>query len=527
MELSLRGFKDLLPADMLARDKIVSVIKEVFESYGFVPIATPALEHKKVLLAYSDVTAEFTVKEYNSFLTEFPHAKKIIQPFVREENDICFIPVSGLSLKQQQELGDSCFEKIVDHTMADKQIYIFREPDGKMVGLKFDLTVPLSRFVAEHKDIPRPFKRYQFQPVWRYDKPDTGRFREFTQFDIDTVGTDSMIADTEIITAMHDCLKKLGLNFKIRFSNRKVLNSLIKFAQIDLKKAHSVFRVIDKLEKQGIDNVKLELGAGRIDSSGDKIPGLGLDEDQISKIEDFLNLTQPTRFETIMTLKSLFKNVEDAEEGINELNEIHYYLDALEISEEKVIIDLSIARGLDYYTGPVFEAILTDEEVKDFGSVMGGGRFDRLIEHFIGESIPATGASIGVDRLLSAMQKLNLITTKPSTADVLVTILDRERIVEYQKIAKLLREAGIKTELYMGNEKSIGKQLKYADSQKIPIAVIAGSKEFSNNQISIKDLRVIKTEKIEIKGREEWVEKKIGQITIDREKLINEINKML
>lgn len=461
----LRGFRDFLPGEMIARDKMMSVIKEVYEFYGFVPLSTPALEYKEILLGYGEE--------------------------------------------------------------ASKQIYLFREPEGSEVGLRFDLTVPLSRVIAQYKEIPQPFKRYQIQPVWRYDKPDPGRFREFIQFDIDTVGTDSMVADAEIISAMHDCLIKLGLRFTVRLSNRKVLNSLITFANIKPSMAHALFRVIDKLEKQGLENVKLELGSGRVDASGAEVPGLGLNKAQISKIEEFLRLPQQTRSEAIDSLRNLFKDVREAEEGINELEEIDGYLDALEISDDMAIIDLSIARGLDYYTGPVFEAILTDERVAGFGSVMGGGRFDQLIEHFIGERVPATGASIGVDRLFSAMQKLKVIEAKPSTADVLVTIMEKDRMAEYQKIAKKLRVAGIKTELYMGTETSIGKQLKYADRQAIPIAVIVGSDEFSQNQVSIKDLRIIKTEKIDIKGREEWVKKKVGQKTIPITNLVDEIKSLL
>jgi histidyl-tRNA synthetase len=527
MDLSLKGFKDLLPADMIARDRMVSVIKDVFESYGFVPIATPALEYKRVLLAYSDATAELTREEYDRLLVEFPQAGKMLPAVVREENGIIFIRVSDLTVSQQNELGAACYERIIDRVMADKQIYLFRDPDGYAAGLRFDLTVPMSRFVAEHQELPRPFKRYQFQPVWRYDKPDPGRFREFAQFDIDTVGTDSLMADAEIIAAMHDSLTRLGLNFRIRYSSRKVLNTLLTYARIDPAMAHAVFRVIDKLEKQGLENVKKELGPGRVDASGDPIPGLKLDEEQIGKIISFLGLWQPTRAETIATLSRLFAGVEGAEEGLQELAEIHHYLTAMEIPDTRVVIDLSIARGLDYYTGPIFEAVLVDEKLGSFGSVMGGGRYDQLIGKFLGEDIPATGASIGVDRLLSAMQKIGLIAAKPSTADVLVTIMDREKIVDYQKIARELREAGINTELYMGKVKNLGKQLKYADVQRIPIAVIAGSDEFANNLVSIKDLRRMMDEQSEIKDRGEWVQKKIGQVTVARTEMVAEIKKML
>jgi histidyl-tRNA synthetase len=461
----LRGFRDFLPQEMLSREKMISVIKEVYESYGFVPLSTPALEYKEILLGYGEE--------------------------------------------------------------ASKQIYLFREPEGNLVGLRFDLTVPLSRVIAQYKELPRPFKRYQIQPVWRYDKPDPGRFREFIQFDIDTVGTDSMIADAEIISAMHDCLMKLGLEFRIRFSNRKVLNSLINFANIEPSMAYVVFKVIDKLEKQGLENVKLELGSGRVDASGAEVQGLGLNKSQIAKIEEFLRLPQQTRSEATDSLEVLFQDVQEAEEGIRELKEIDEYLDALQIFANKVIIDLSIARGLDYYTGPVFEAILTNEQVASFGSVMGGGRFDQLIEHFTGVRVPATGASIGVDRLFSAMEKLKLNEAKPSTADVLVTIMVKDKVVEYQKIAQKLRLARIKTELYMGAETSLGNQLKYADKQLIPIAVIIGSDEFSRNQVSIKDLRMVKKEKLEIKDRETWLKDRIGQKTVPIENLVEEIKHML
>ena len=459
----LKGFRDLPASEVLAREKIINTIKEVFESYGFAPLSTPALEYKETLLGYGEE--------------------------------------------------------------ASKQIFLFTDPDGNEVGLRFDLTVPLSRYVALHKDLPRPYKRYQIQPVWRYDKPDPGRFREFMQFDIDTVGTDSMVADAEIIAAMHDSLDKLGLKFRIRFSNRKVLNSLIEFAGVSSKQAHAVFRVIDKLEKQGLEAVKLELGPGRIDSSGAKIKGLGFKREEVQKIEEFLKLPQKTRKEALDSLRSLFKQLKSAEEGIRELAEIDEYLTALGISNEKASIDLSIARGLDYYTGPVYEAVLLD--APDFGSMMGGGRYDELIEKFTGEKVPATGASVGVDRLFSAMQSLGLIEEKPSTSEVLITVMAKEKMAEYQKIARKMREAGIKTEVYVGNESSLGNQLKYADRQLIPVAVLIGPKEFSKNEVSIKDLKLLRKVETEKLDREAYLGQRIGQKTVAMENLIDEVKTMI
>jgi histidyl-tRNA synthetase len=459
----LKGFRDLPASEVLARERIISTIKGVFESYGFAPLYTPALEYKEVLLGYGEE--------------------------------------------------------------ASKQIFLFTDPDGNEVGLRFDLTVPLSRYVALNKNLPRPYRRYQVQPVWRYDKPDPGRFREFMQFDIDTVGTASMVADAEIISAMHDSLAKLGLQFRIRFSNRKVLNSLMEFAKLPSNQAHALFRVIDKLEKQGLEAVKSELGPGRIDSSGAEIKGLGFEKEQIQKIEEFLKLPQRTRKEAIDSLRKLFKQQKSAEEGIRELSEIDESLTALGITDEKAKIDLSIARGLDYYTGPVYEAVLSD--APDFGSVMGGGRYDELIEKFTGEKVPATGASVGVDRLFSAMQELGSVEEKHSTAEVLITVMVKEKMTEYQRIARELREAGIKTEVYVGNESNLGNQLKYADRMLIPVAVLIGKQEFSKNEVSLKNLKLLRQIETEKLDREAYLGQRIGQKTVALENLIDEVKAIL
>ena len=468
----LKGFRDLLPKEMIARNSMISTIKGIFESYGFVPISTPAMEHKDILFCYG--------------------------------------------------------------SEANKQVYLFKDPDGEDVGLRYDLTVSLSRVAAMYQNqIPMPFKRYQMQPVWRYDKPDPGRFREFMQFDIDIIGTDSMMADSEIISAMNDCLKKIGLEFIIRFSNRKVLNSLVKFAGIDEARSYDVFRIIDKLDKKGLDGVLEELkkplfeGIGGPQGGEVEEYGAGLSADQASRILEFLKIPMKTREEALGNIKTLFNGVEGSDEGINELQDISNYLTALEIPDKNAAIDFTIARGLAYYTGPIFEAVLTHKKLKRFGSVMGGGRFDGLIGRFTGRNTPAVGASIGVDRLLSAIEKAKLIKPRNSTADVLVTIMMRDKIEEYQKIAGMLRKNGINTEVYMGKQKSIGKQLKYADRQLIPIALILGSDELDKGEISIKDLNVIREEKIDIKDRKTWVEERVGQKTVPITNLVEEVKKIL
>ena len=466
----LRGFRDYLPAQMNARLRIIGAIREVYERYGFQPLDTPAQEYRATLLGYG------------------------------EENT--------------------------------KQIFAFTNPEEEEVALRFDLTVPLARVVAQYPDLPLPFRRYQVASVWRADKPDPGRFREFTQFDIDSVGCTSLTADVEILSAMYDALRALGLeNFIVRFSDRKVLNALLDFASISRLMAHGVFRVLDKLEKIGMDGVRAELQAGRVDASGDKIPGLGLRGEQVERIARFVALPKGKRQEVLGALEGLFAGVESAPEAITELRFICDALDRLGIPESHVRLDLSIARGLDYYTGPVFEAILTD--APEFGSVFGGGRYDGLVERFLGRSIPAVGASVGIDRLLAALLKLGVVDAAPATAEVIVTVMEPSRITEYMAFARELREAGIKTEMYLGDEKSLGKQLQYANRLQIPFAAIIGSDEFSRGEVTVKNLALgsqlqDKKKSMSGKDREEWLRlSRSVQVTVPRGGAIARLLEML
>ena len=443
----LRGFRDYLPAQMNARLKIISTIRSVYELYGFLPLDTPAQEYRVALTGYG------------------------------EENT--------------------------------KQIFGFVNPEEEEVALRFDLTVPLARVVAQYPDLPMPFRRYQVAPVWRADKPDPGRFREFLQFDLDSVGSSSLAADVEILTGMYDTLLALGFErFRIRFSDRKVLNTLLDFAGIPREHAHGVFRILDKLEKIGLDAVCAELTTGRKDVSGDTIRGLGLAGIQVARIAEFLSIPGGTRVEVLSRLETLLDAVPSAAEAIGELRELCAGLDVLKISEDHVALDPTIARGLDYYTGPVFEAVLLD--APEFGTVFGGGRYDGLVERFLGRPIPAVGASIGVDRLLAAMQALQLIELTPSTAQVIVTVMDRSLMPDYQVLTRELRQGGIRSELYLGDERSLGKQLQYANRQKIPLAVIIGGDERSRGEVTIKDLELgtklqDKKKSSSGKDREEWL----------------------
>jgi len=466
----LRGFRDYLPAQMNARLRMISTIRSVYERYGFQPLDTPALEYLVTLVGYGD------------------------------ENQ--------------------------------KQLFRFVNPEDERVALRFDLTVPLARVIAQYPDLPLPFRRYQVAPVWRADKPDPGRFREFIQFDLDSVGTPSLAADAEILCGMYDTLIALGIKrFKIRFSSRKVLNSLLEYADVAHSASHQVFRVLDKLDKIGLDDVARELTTGRVDASGDRIPGLGLQPDQVGRIKEFLALPAAKRGDVVKDLSALFQTVPSFPHAKEELEELCSTLDFLAIPEEQVVLDPSIARGLDYYTGPVFEALLLD--APEFGSVFGGGRYDGLVERFLGKSIPAVGASIGVDRLLAAIQKLGLMEATPSTAQVIVTVMDRDRMAEYQKLTREIRLAGINTELYLGEETTLGRQLQYANRQQIPVAVIIGSNEFSRGEVTLKNLKLggqlqDKKKNANGKEREEWLKlSRSVQVTVALDSCIEGIRRML
>lgn len=466
----LRGFRDYLPAQMNARLRMIDTIRGVYERYGFQPLDTPAQEYRLTLTGYG------------------------------EENT--------------------------------KQIFSFLNPEEEEVALRFDLTVPLARVVAQYPDLQLPFRRYQVAPVWRADKPDPGRFREFLQFDLDAVGTSSLAADAEILCAMYDSLMALAIkNFTIRFSNRKVLNTLLDFAGIPHSLSHNVFRILDKLEKIGIDGVAAELTRGRIDASGDKIQGLGLQTDQVARIREFIALPKGKRRDVLAWLQALMHGIPSAGEACDELRLLCDSLDALGMPEQHVQLDLSIARGLDYYTGPVFEASLGD--APEFGSVFGGGRYDGLVERFLGRKIPAVGASIGVDRLFAAMEKLGLHTHAPSTAKVIVTVMEPSRLAEYQRLTRELRESGINTEMYLGEEKSLGKQLQYANRLQIPLAIIIGSDEFAKGEVTIKNLKLggelqDKKKTAHGKERDEWLKlSRTVQITVPRTACIEHVKRTL
>jgi histidyl-tRNA synthetase len=460
-----RGLRDLLPGQMLARQSMIDTIRRVYELYGFVPLSTPAIE---------------------------------------------FLDVLSGSAGQE----------------AQSSIFRVTNPENEALGLRFDLTVPLARVIAQYKELPRPFRRYQVSPVWRADKPDKGRFREFTQFDLDSVGTESEVADTEVIAGMCDTLSALNVGrYLVRFSSRAILNLLLDFAGISAEQGVDVFRVLDKLDKVGLDKVSRELMNGYKDESGDTIRGVGLSADQVDRIKRFLDIKNDSRREVVASVRELFGQLDHASAQIDVVEKISNHLYALGYGDDRVSLDLSIARGLAYYTGPVFEAILLD--APQFGSIFGGGRYDGLVMRFLGEPIPAVGASIGVDRLLAALAHLGRVDTRKATARVLVTNMDRAMTDDYLQITWELRRANIPTEFYIGTAKRLGKQLEYADQYDIPLAILCGSNEKTQGVVTVKNMAAGRAKASQLDDRSKWLAERPGQTTIPRERLVEGIRDLL
>lgn len=410
------GLKDYLPSEMIVRQQMFDTIRNVFERFGFSPLDTPGLEVEEILTG-----------------------------------------------------GDPDF---------DKQIFRARLRDGdEGLALRFDLTVALARVVAQYPDrVSKPFKRYQVGKVWRGEKPQAGRFREFVQFDADTVGCAGMTADAEVVALIYETMTALDLqNFQIRVNNRKILNGLPEYVGFEPDKTHEVLRLIDKMDRLGWENI-----------SGELADKLGFSTEQLSLLKAFLDFRGGSQTDTVNGVMELMSNSPTALEGARELQEVISYVDALGVPSDKWEIDLSVARGLGYYTGPVFETVLTD--LPSIGSVFSGGRFDDLVSRFTPISIPATGASVGVDRLFAAMEKLGLTGTKRTVTQVLVLDFDSSCREECHKFAALLRREGFRTEIYMGREKGLKGQLAYAVREEIPVVIIMGSDEVNSGVVKVKDM---------------------------------------
>ena len=424
------GFRDYLPREMIQRQSMLDTIRGIYESFGFSPLETPAIERTDVLTG-----GQSSMVIYNASLS-------------RSEPS------------EQQALS-----------------------------LRFDLTVPLARVVSAYpNDLPRPFRRYQCAKVWRGEKPQAGRFREFMQFDADVVGSDSMLADAEIIWLMQRTMTALGFTrFVIRFNNRKILNALalrIGIGDVAGDKAKEFFRILDKLEKIQWEGVEAELR--RLPESSADAWALALNDEQVAIVRAFIHIDGDTD-QILADLPKVLGDSPMAVDGVNELKEIVSYLQAINLPVENWTVDLSVARGLDYYTGPVFETTLLD--APEMGSVFSGGRYDGLVSRFSSAMLPATGASIGVDRLFAAMEKLGLIAGRQTVTDVLIIDFTPVLRPNILSIAGSLRSAGINTEIYEGTERSFKAQLAYATSLEIPIVLILGDREASQGVVQLKNMR--------------------------------------
>jgi histidyl-tRNA synthetase len=528
-----RGLADRGPAEIAATRRMIEAIRTVYERYGFEPVETPAIE-------YTDALGKF----------------------------------------------------LPDQDRPNEGVFSFKDDDEQWLSLRYDLTAPLARYVAENFDaLPKPYRSYRFGWVFRNEKPGPGRFRQFMQFDADTVGSASMAADAEICMMAADTLEALGVprgSYVVKVNNRKVLDGVMEAIGIggeeNSGKRLTVLRAIDKLDRLGSAGVRSLLGRGRLDESGDFAKGAGLTEDQIQTILGFAapldhvldaldddrvsldkligvdpepvkeggflsddrtlpitfvgddrQIPEPSFLDNRAVLERWRKLVGDSrigQGGVEELIQINSLVRACGYGSRRFEISSSVVRGLEYYTGPVYEVELT-LETKDekgnpvrFGSVGGGGRYDGLVSRFRGEPVPATGFSIGVSRLQAALTLLGKLDNKPEPGPVVVTVFDRDRIADYQRMVSKLREAGIRAEMYLGSGK-FGPQMKYADKRNSPCAVIQGGDEKLKNEVQIKDL-ILGATLTAIKDRDEYLKQQAeAQFAVPEDRLVDAVRQVL
>ncbi|MBN8187107.1 histidine--tRNA ligase [Salipiger thiooxidans] len=422
-----------------------------------------------------------------------------------------------------------------DVDRPNEGVFAWQDEDESWMALRYDLTAPLARVYAQHRnDLPLPYRRYAMGPVWRNEKPGPGRFRQFYQCDADTVGAASVAADAEICAMLSDTLEVVGIprgDYLVRVNNRKVLNGVLEAMGLDDDaQRDAVLRTIDKFDKVGEAGVRELLGKGRLDASGAYIDGVGLSDAQADPVLAFLTSKGADAGATVANLRAAIGSSQIGAEGVDELEEIGALLAAQGYGSNRIEIDPSVVRGLGYYTGPVFEAELTFEILdekgrkRQFGSVSGGGRYDDLVKRFTGQAVPATGVSIGVDRLLAALREKGRIGST-AQGPVVVTVMDRERMADYQAMVAELRNAGIRAEVYLGNPKNFGNQLKYADKRNSPVAVIEGGDEKARGVLQIKDL-VLGAKLAQSASLEEWKERP-SQYEVPRAEMVAKVREIL
>jgi histidyl-tRNA synthetase len=483
-----RGLADRGPAEIAATRRMTDAIRDVYELYGFEPVETPAIE-------YTDALGKF----------------------------------------------------LPDQDRPNEGVFSFQDDDEQWLSLRYDLTAPLARYVAENFDaLPKPYRSYRFGWVFRNEKPGPGRFRQFMQFDADTVGSASPAADAEICMMAADTMEALGLKgqYVVKVNNRKVLDGALEAiglgGEANAGRRLTVLRAIDKLDRLGVDGVRLLLGPGRKDESGDFTKGAGLDDEDIQLLLTVfgpndhpqgllaLKFDNPTPRQVSLLTQPAFQA------GIDELRQIEELVRASGYQLDRIRIDQTVVRGLEYYTGPVYEVELL-LETKDekgrpvrFGSVGGGGRYDGLVSRFRGEPVPATGFSIGVSRLQAALTMIGKLEAKPAPGPVVVTVFDRDRTADYQKMVAALRNAGIRSELYLGNPKNFGNQFKYADKRGSPCVVIQGGDEKAKGEVQIKDL-ILGAEIAGLsKERDDYLKKQAeAQFAVPENELVEAVRKVL
>lgn len=496
-----RGLADRGPAEIAATRAMVETIRQTFERYGFDPVETPTFE-------YTDALGKF----------------------------------------------------LPDQDRPNEGVFSFQDDDEQWISLRYDLTAPLARYVAEnYQHLALPYRSYRSGYVYRNEKPGPGRFRQFMQFDADTVGSPSMAADAEMCMLAADTMEALGIkrgDYVVKVNNRKVLDGVMEAIGLagdeNAGRRLTVLRAIDKLDRLGVDGVRQLLGEGRKDESGDFTKGALLDQSAIDSLIHYMmaQFSAPTiggnaekaeallagwnaRFDAWAKIVGTSKT---GLAGIDEMREIAKVAVGAGFLDDRIRFESSVVRGLEYYTGPVYEVELTFE-VKDdkgrpvrFGSVGGGGRYDGLVSRFMGQPVPATGFSIGVSRLQAALTALGTLSSKPEPGPVVVTIMDRDNVPAYQRMVSELRKAGIRAELYLGNPKNnVGQQLKYADKRSSPCAIIQGSDEKARGEVVIKDLILGAELAAENAGdREDYLKKQAeAQYPVSEADLVAEVRKVL
>jgi histidyl-tRNA synthetase len=474
-----RGLVDRGPAEIAATRRMIERIQAVYELYGFEPVETPAIE-------FTDALGKF----------------------------------------------------LPDLDRPNEGVFSFQDDDEEWLSLRYDLTAPLARYVAENFDaLPKPYRSYRAGYVFRNEKPGPGRFRQFMQFDADTVGSASMAADAEICMMAADTMEALGIprgSYVVRVNNRKVLDGLLEAIKLigsenDLKRL-TVLRAMDKFDRLGRVGVRQLLGEGRKDESGDFTKGAGLNAAEIETILSVFD-TAADPGNKLAHIQEHLKHSETGQRGLQELADIWALVSASGYDDGRILIEPSVVRGLEYYTGPVYEIELTfpvegQDGTPRFGSVGGGGRYDGLVSRFRPEPVPATGFSIGVSRLQAALTYLGKLDGKADAGPVVVTVLDKDRIADYQRFVAKLRAEGIRAELYLGSGK-MGAQLKYADRRNSPCAVIQGGDEHQRGEVQIKDLIEGARAAAAIASNQEWRESRPAQFAVPQANLVEAVREVL